>query len=427
MINLSKYLIPIFLLFSLSSIAQDFSESDVGFNGELLELENISCLDSFNEDVKENWKSNKTYRKFNKGKNILSGSLIFFGEGIAEISASSEDKNYIEAIQNAVALASLRAKKELALFREAEIRTSTTLRAMEAISSGIPVSDYGKKIIELDDRTKAYETSNPGQKFMMFIDKKLDEWIGEKSDITNDKIELRKRINNLLSQNVFKETITTLAYSEIAGMKNVKIQVKEDRVCVLSVWSQRTNRWATELGQANYEVLASLRPGKSSLSSVIPNKKNKDELKDLTGSFGLQIDVDENGELFLISYAQASAINRSANSINSARIIAENRARGQIAQFSNEAVDVYENLENIEISSTYVDETTNSYAERNFMTRTKSASRLNISGVELHDWWATIHPYTNKPVVGVIMVWQPSNALAVQNTKETNEFDDLGF
>jgi hypothetical protein len=108
-------------------------------------------------------------------------------------------------------------------------------------------------------------------------------------------------------------------------------------------------------------------------------------------------------------------------------MIAENRARGQIAQFQNEAVDVYENLENIQISTTYVDDSTNNYSERNFTARTKSASRLNIAGVELHDWWATIHPLSEKPVVGVIMVWQPSNAMIIKNSEETEEYDDLGF
>ena len=55
-------------------------------------------------------------------------------------------------------------------------------------------------------------------------------------------------------------------------------------------------------------------------------------------------------------------MDRSSNSINNARLIAENRARGQIASFQNEAVDVYENLENIQLTTTYTDGTTNNYS-----------------------------------------------------------------
>jgi hypothetical protein len=425
--KLNNIVYIVFILIGVYAQGQEFSESDVGFNADLLDLGGINCLESFNESSKKKWKSSRPYKNFQVGKNIRSGSLIFFGEGLSDIQANPDDPNYIDAIQNAVSIASLRAKKQLALYRSVEITREVTERAMEAISSGVPVSDYGGRQEELDQREEAYSKAGLGEKFYMWMDKKLDEWVGEKDSIAEDRSQLEKELENVLSQNVFEEIITTLAYSEIAGMKNAQIQVKENKVCVLSVWTQRTKRWADELGNANYEALANLRPGKSSYTSVIPDKKNTEGLRNLTASYGLQVDVDINGELFLISYAQAASIDRSANSINTARMIAENRARGQIAQFQNEAVDVYENLENIQISTTYVDDTTNNYSERNFTARTKSASRLNIAGVELHDWWATIHPLSEKPVVGVIMVWQPSNAMIIKNSEETEEYDDLGF
>lgn len=425
--KIKKILILSLIAFSIDAHGQAFSDDDVDYNAELLDMGGLSCMTAFNDSSKKKWRSKKPYQDFKAGKNIRSGSLIFFGEGLADIQANPEDPNYVDAIQNAIAIAGLRAKKELALFRSVEITQEMTDRAMEAVSSGVSVSDYGKRQDELDQREENYSKADLGQKFYMWMDKKLDEWIGEKDSMAEDRAELEKELENVLSQNVFEQIITTLAYSEIAGMKNAQIQVKEDKVCVLSVWTQRTKRWADELGIANYEALANLRPGRSSYLDLIPDKQNKDGLKNLIASYGLQIDVDQNGEIFLISYAQAGAIDRSAASINTARMIAENRARGQIAQFQNEAVDVYENLENIQISTTYVDGTTNNYSERNFMSRTQAASRLNIAGVELHDWWATMHPFNQKPVVGVVMVWQPSNALIMENTEESDDYDDLGF
>ena len=61
------------------------------------------------------------------------------------------------------------------------------------------------------------------------------------------------------------------------------------------------------------------------------------------------------------------------------------------------------------------------------MARTKAASTLNVAGVEQHDWWAANHPFTQKPVVGVVMVWRPSNAMIIENNSETEDYDDLGF
>jgi hypothetical protein len=421
-------LLIIVIILSWRLEAQENPENDLGFGGELLILDNLSCLDSFNEKSRiKSEKVGRTYKPFKKGKNIRGGSLIYFGEGIASIDAQSDDLLYVDAIQNSIALAGLRAKKELTLFRSAEITTETIDRTMEAISSGVPVSDYGKRQNDLETREENYDDAGLDQKFYMFMDKKLDGWIGEKKAIAEDKVQLKKELENILSQNVFGEIITTLAYSEIAGMKNVQTQVKKENVCVLSVWSKRTKRWANELGALNYEAMANLRPGNTTLESQIPNKKTKEGLKALTATYGLHIDVDKNGEIYFISYSQAGAMDRSANSVNNARIIAENRARGQIARFQNEAVDVYQNLENITMTTTYTDGTANNYSERNFTSRTKASANLNIAGVELFDWWATIHPYTEKPVIGVILVWQPTNAIVLESDNETSEYDDLGF
>ena len=40
---------------------------------------------------------------------------------------------------------------------------------------------------------------------------------------------MEKELENVLAQDVYQEIITTLAYSEIAGMKNAFIQVQENK------------------------------------------------------------------------------------------------------------------------------------------------------------------------------------------------------
>ena len=41
---------------------------------------------------------------------------------------------------------------------------------MEAISSGVPVSDYGGRQEELDQREEAYSKAGLGEKFYMWMD-----------------------------------------------------------------------------------------------------------------------------------------------------------------------------------------------------------------------------------------------------------------
>ncbi len=96
------------------------------------------------------------------------------------------------------------------------------------------------------------------------------------------------------------------------------------------------------------------------------------------------------------------------------------------SEIQNEAVDVFKNLENIELSTTYKDGTLNNYNERNFTARTKAASSLNIAGVQQYDWWAALHPFSQKPVVGAILVWQPSFAL-IDESNESDNYDYLDF
>ena len=56
-----------------------------------------------------------------------------------------------------------------------------------------------------------------------------------------------------------------------------------------------------------------------------------------------------------------------------------------------------------------------------------SENEFLLAGVEQYDWWAAMHPFTQKPVVGVILVWQPSNAMILENESETDDYDDLAF
>jgi hypothetical protein len=126
-----------------------------------------------------------------------------------------------------------------------------------------------------------------------------------------------------------------------------------------------------------------------------------------------------------VSYAQAGTIDSSSTRLNSARQIAQVQAEAQIIQFLNEAVDVYSRLEQIEITTTSIDETKDYYSERNFQDRLSAFSKANSKGLQLHDWWAANHPYTKKPVVGAVVTWTPSAVDFVEEMNNENEYIDF--
>ena len=97
---ISRFLLIIFMSFSYQLSAQEFSESDVGFEADLIEIGGgLSCIDTFNQTSRAKRKG-KPFNDFKTGKNVRGGSLIYFGEGFADIQAKPEDFNYIDSIQS---------------------------------------------------------------------------------------------------------------------------------------------------------------------------------------------------------------------------------------------------------------------------------------------------------------------------------------
>ena len=421
------FLIGLFVSSFYSFGQQDFSDSDMGFTGEL--IEDVSCLSSYNgannNKIKAIQKRQPNFFGFKLGKNQLGSSFIFIGEGQADIRANKEDDNYISSVQTAISLAGVRAKNELAKFRDVETTRDLIEDAIQARSSGQTVADFAAAKVDLDKRQEEYEQQNLLNKFVGYLHKKLDDGIG--NDFMGERADLETQLEGILAQDSVKEVIQTIGYSEISGMRNIYLQVSEKKVCVLSVSSNRTKRWAGLLGENNYIGLKALRPGKKFMNEIIPDKKDPDGLKALSGMYGLYMDVDPKGEIYFVSYAQSGAIDRTSSSLSRSKTIAENIARSQIAQFQSEALDIFSRLEKAELNTTYKDGMIQTYSEENLVARTRAASRLNIKGVETYDWWATVHPYTKKPVVGVILTWQPSNAVMQESSTETTTFDDLGF
>ena len=91
---LSIILIPSFIQVG----AQEFSETDVGFEAELIEIGGgLSCIDSFNQASRAKLKG-RPFKAFKTGKNVRGGSLIYFGEGFGAKPCQDREKR-VETIK----------------------------------------------------------------------------------------------------------------------------------------------------------------------------------------------------------------------------------------------------------------------------------------------------------------------------------------
>ena len=107
-----KLLTLLIIIFSSNIVAQDFSEIEIQeFDGVLLNTDG-DCLDIYND--------NKG-RKLSRGRNQRGNNWFFIGVGQADIAAPIDNPNYVNSVQNAFTLASLRAKREMAEFLGKEI------------------------------------------------------------------------------------------------------------------------------------------------------------------------------------------------------------------------------------------------------------------------------------------------------------------
>ena len=377
------------------------------FGGGLIAGRSNSCLDMYNNEYGTNYKVGRNERPNN--------NWFFLGLGEADIKAPIDSPNYINSSQNAFTLASIRAKQQLAEFLGKDIKDEISSVYIESVIQGKEPIEYAKAKARNENNNIADYSLI--EKAMAALHKKLDNSEAIRS-VENDFSKLEEIVNDVLNQDTFRQTIETSASYEIRGMKNIYISHTGDSSCVLSIFSSKTRRWADAIGSNNFSSIKNIEKKGKPLSEIVPDKKKSEGLAKLFGLFGTFIEIDNLGQLQVISFAQAGSTSENKRQILAARNIAIAKAEAQIAQFREEAVDVFNKVENIEINTTYVDDFKEYYSENNYLERVNSSSRLALSGLETYDWWATKHPITKKPVVGVVVTWTPN---ASENSSKINK------
>ena len=260
-------------------------------------------------------------------------------------------------------------------------------------------------------------------KMKVLIHQRLDESISQenKDSVGEDERALQNEIDGILSQNVFRDSVSATASSNIRGMKavysNLSAKPNSNRttVCNVVIWSENNVKYADAMATGNFKVLNNPKKKKKPL---------KDQIKDgetLMVTFGTFMDRDENGDMSILSYAQSGLKSNSSNAQKAAISTAKLKAERAIIQFRSENVEVAEKIETFEVTTEKTDGMIDTYSEENIDRRQKASASGTLQGSKVVNRWIKKHPVTGRPVAGVVVAWSPSSADFANQMKETLE------
>jgi hypothetical protein len=294
------------------------------------------------------------------------------------------------------------AKKQMAEYIGVEIQNSI-------------ISDYAEgespteRKIRQADAVAALEEPGIIKKTEALINAKLDQLLEEEGvDLTQPVPE--ETVQKVLTSEQFEKTVKSVAKARIVGLQAWKIFEEspdgaKGQIGVVAVYSDKLHRMADALFSGDFSNLPKGAPKKPVVKQV-PKDVNV-----LLSTFGVQQKRDENGHLVLVAFGQGVPKTKSPRSIDAAYAKANLSAMGNLRSFAGEIVLVegevsaYESIQELEAGMEQYEN------EEFFRDRIETkAKSLKISGIQKIHRWQSVHPLTNKPVVGVVIAWSPKSA-----------------
>lgn len=375
-----------------------------------------AMLDAFVEDESRNWKFGIQY------KNGQKDQPFYVCSGVGDISAPVNSSAYATSRLIAYEKAMMMAKSDLAGFMgtalsvavqmslgmpPAEISADDEVKVMAQAFANFPANSEGSRIF------KAYCDHINGMLAKQGIN--ADE-MAEKDPEALAKA--REKLPKLATTEEFKQVQTAAANSFVQGLQAFYTveALTDDRgeIGVVCLWSPKMNILADAI--VNDKTKITFSNAKEPLNQQIPS-----DTTTLLSSFGVKTMIDENGELCLVSYGQASPRIPTAQAERIAANQAKLSAQTQIRSFVGEIVAFQEMNTIAEASGTFEDlskiyEDFSTYQEK----RESHADTLKIQGITTLKTWHALHPFMDKEVYGCICVWKPSNRELAAELEKVN-------
>ena len=363
--------------------------------------------------------------KFLKSKNMKRGRnvkkngtpfFVFVGDG--EISAKSRDNLMIHDARSAA-------------FNEAFIEAKTNyvkslgLEITRELSSKTYTNNMPDTMAEDAIKTAVGTDTSSFDKLKKLISVKLDSALKEEGynpEMADAEKEAIKK--KILRSREITNLFTASAQSMISGFQSFKIFEKpvgseRGSITVVALWSPKLNQLAQAIKSGSTNV------PKGTVQKPIEEQLKLDDPNSLLASFGTKMYVNENGNLVLVSYGQASpSIENDPGALSTACDIAESRAYENMVSYAREQVMYEEMRKEIDKAETFTKdgmqayESTNAREVNNLI---NSKSSMTLKGQSLIGSYPITSPnYKSTSCVAVTQWSAEGVAAANQSRNEMN-------
>ncbi len=271
---------------------------------------------------------------------------------------------------------------------------------------------------------KAPEEIGILEKTKMLINAELDAKLKKKGIDPGSK-EAEKAVGEMLGdpqqKSSFSDKISRMANAEVGALITKKIFEDSGDVAVVATYTANTKQLAAAMMGKGKAPNVRKRTSTKSISDWIQSMSKKD----LYPMCGVQLTSDYDGNLVIISYAQAAAQGASKMSRRNAVMAAETNADGYIRSFVGETVAFNNVKQNLEKNAQYNDEEIETQVERVQKTDFKAdAKGLNLTGIQTIRTWTTQDKRSGTNILGVVRRWDIRSATAALD--EAQKFDNVG-
>jgi len=356
------------------------------------------------------------YQSQNKDKFKSSGpDKIWTIIGSASISCPPNSPDFQDCRLKAFKTAVLKAKSDMSKSLQSYVSTQLS----QIVNMGNPK----KELAAPSSKSEAATLLDKGKKILMYeVDQQL---IKRGIDPNKEEnalavAEALKNAGEIIRSERFKSQMKLEALNELSGMQSFRTfeSCPKDApgdIAVLVIHSNKSKQLQSALMGNGPAPTAEAKESIQTWAEGVGNEV-------LLYTHGAQPRTNENGEVVLVAYGQASPISKTGGSLDEARELAKASAIEELRQFMGELVkvDLMKNDESTitEMKGADVEKFTNSKAYQSEISAI--GERLGMSGFEevLPGGWEATHPSSNQKVCGSVYMWSVSGSKAANKLRD---------
>ena len=395
---------------ALSAFAQDAGtaaapEAGAAQSSELGSLSFLEEVDSQAEMV-PNARSSAEDFVASKGWTIgFNPDGRYVAVGSAGIIGSPSDKNFQTSRRIAFQKAMLEAKTEIVKQFSLEISSKLEYALTEP-------SEF-----EREEAKAAAAAVEPSilDKLRTLAHKKLDKEL-EKEGVTKDEPLPEEEVKGLLNTEDFKKITEQVARAQVGALVVSKIFEQDGEIAVVAYYSDKT------------KLLAGAINGTGACPKGKPRKNGsiRDWVRGLKvgtqlyPAMGVQLTTDEDGNIVILSYGQASAKSASKTSAKAAFAKATASADADIRSFAGEAVAFAQTDKEMQSSKEFENGTFESETDTSMEQRISAvADKLKITGITTLRTWNFVDKRSGTGVFGVVRMWSVKSSAQANESRES--------